>query len=67
MYRENDIRKLEREHAHTKREVALNTLCLKRIQCNNICTNKAEADLPRISYQYYEFGDKTIKATSLAN
>lgn len=58
---ENEIRDLEREHTHTKSEMVLNTLSLKRIQYDNLCTNKAEADLARTNYHYYEFGDKTSK------
>ena len=47
LFLDNDIRKLEREHAHTKSEAVLNTLSLKQIQYDNLCTNKAEADLAR--------------------
>lgn len=58
---ENEIRDLEHEHTQTKSEMVLNTLSLKRIQYDNLCTNKAEADLARTNYHYYEFGDKTSK------
>lgn len=58
---ENEIRELELEHARTKSEWALNTLSLKLIQYDNLCTNKAEADLARTRYHYYEFGNKTSK------
>ena len=44
-----------------KTSLPLNTLSLKQIQCDNLCTNEAEADLARTRYQYYEFGDKTSK------
>lgn len=44
-----------------KSEVALNFLAYKRIQYDNLCTNKAEADLARTNYHYYEFRNKTRK------
>lgn len=58
---EEEIRTLERQHSETKRVNTLNSLTMKRIQYNNLCTNKAEAALARTNYHYYEYENKTGK------
>ena len=58
---EKEIRNLELDHANTKSEETFNVLASKRVQYDNLCTNKAEAALARTNYHYYEFGNKTSK------
>ena len=58
---DEEIRILVQKHTETKRLDILNSLTVKQIQYNNLCTTKAEAALARTNYHYYEYGNKTGK------
>lgn len=60
---EEEIRLLEQKHSETKRVDMLNSLTVKRLRYNNLCSTKAEAALARTKYHYYEYGNKTVNKT----
>ncbi len=61
---EQTIHKLEKEHAQTKNTDITHLLTQKRLEYCNLCSHKAEADMARTRYHYYEKGEKTCKLLS---
>ena len=61
---EQTIHKLEKEHAQTKNTEITHLLTQKRLEYCKLCSHKAEADMTRYRYHYYEKGEKTGKLLS---
>lgn len=58
---ENNIKKLERQHAQSCDNIILQQLKSKQLEYNMLNTHKTENAIKRMKYRYYEGGDKAGK------